>query len=113
MYKIFALFILIIAPVLVTLASNFAPSTGDRNLSTPSPPATELQPSSQQSAVHTETIAPVVAPQPVFDSAATMGQPMLDPTGIEPTPQLETAPAAEVSSEAVDAPSESTVEGQH
>ncbi|WP_145958983.1 hypothetical protein [Sphingobium sp. SCG-1] len=88
MYKIFALVVLMLAPIAVTLVSSFVPST-----------ETAIAPVVASSPVETVTVppsAPVTAPAfeplpsppPVADGAAlATAAPMLDPRGIDPTPQ--------------------------
>lgn len=85
MYKIFALFVLILAPIAVTLVSSFVPATDTTIAPAPAPSSPEtvaLPPS-------VPVPAPVFEPSPVAvpggEPPATAA-PTLDPRGIDPTP---------------------------
>ncbi|MDX3908458.1 MAG: hypothetical protein QHC67_01375 [Sphingobium sp.] len=96
MYKYIALFVLILSPVLVTLAENLTPSMSQHHIQDGVAPAAEPSPMVEQEApppVQNPASMTEVDPSPSTDSSAIVGQPMIDPKGIEPTPQW-SAPAS-------------------
>lgn len=108
MYKIFALFVLILAPIAVTVVSGFVPISGPATDSTLQPASSESISTSEQSP---PMPAPVVEPAPYVAlppdaGPATAGVPMIDPQGIDPTPHAEGVSTESPAAEAVsgDAP---------
>lgn len=85
MYKLFALIVLLAAPVLVTLVDNMVPKR-----------PVAIQNSGGRDAGDITDRATQAAPSPAASSniPSTAGMPTLDPVGLEPAPMLHTGPAA-------------------
>lgn len=108
MYKIFALFVLILAPIAVTVVSGFVPVADPTTNAMVQPASSESGSTSEPSA---PMPAPVVEPAPYVATPpdagpATAGAPMIDPRGIDPTPPAEGVSTESSAAEAVsgDAP---------
>jgi hypothetical protein len=116
MYKILALFVLILAPILVMLAENLTPSISEHKSQDAIAPAVAASP-----VMDHEAPAPVENPITASDSSAAspvegstiFGQPTMDPKGIDPSPQWSPpASIGETESPASEASSETMADGQ-
>lgn len=85
MYKMFALIVLLAAPVLVTLVDNLVPKR---------PVAIQARGGRDAGDVTSPPAQATPAPVASADAPSAAGMPTLDPVGLEPAPMLNTGPAA-------------------
>lgn len=83
MYKKFALFVLLLAPILVMMADAWTP----RDDITEAPQMAEAPPAEQPSAIEHQVATEALTITPLQQSAQSASDaPMLNPVGVDPTP---------------------------